>query len=77
MRQDMDFPMSPFDRPDYERDVGALGATLDDATRVATWAEGRSMTLDEVLASVWDADHGGERAGSTATCGERSGRQEG
>jgi hypothetical protein len=33
----------------YERNMAALRAQLDDATFVASWAEGRAMTLTQAI----------------------------
>jgi non-specific serine/threonine protein kinase len=39
-------------RADHDRYVAAARAQLDDATFAAAWAEGRVMSLDEVVAEV-------------------------
>jgi non-specific serine/threonine protein kinase len=38
------------DQPAYERDIANLRTQLDEAALTAAWAEGRAMTLDQVLA---------------------------
>ncbi len=44
-------PLPPVWRADYERAVAAARAQLDEKTFAAAWAEGRAMTLEEVLAA--------------------------
>ncbi len=44
-------PLPPIYRADYERSLAATRAQLGEKTFAAAWAEGRAMTLDEVLAA--------------------------
>jgi len=39
-------------RADYERYVAAARAQLDEATFAAAWAEGRALSLDQIVAEV-------------------------
>jgi hypothetical protein len=39
-----------FDQQYYERGVAFLRSQLDDATFMSAWAEGRKMTLEQVVA---------------------------
>jgi tetratricopeptide (TPR) repeat protein len=44
--------MDPIDRADYDCDVAALRAQLDEATFAAAWAEGRAMKLEQAIAEA-------------------------
>ena len=44
-------PLPPIYRADYEQAVASTRAQLGEKTFAAAWAEGRAMTLDEVLAA--------------------------
>jgi predicted ATPase/class 3 adenylate cyclase len=43
---------APVDRADYERDVAAARAQLDETAFSAAWAEGRAMTPDQAVADA-------------------------
>jgi len=43
-------PLTPFDRADYDRDVAAIQAQLDNAALKAAWVEGRAMSLEQAVA---------------------------
>jgi tetratricopeptide (TPR) repeat protein len=45
----IDTPMDPVDRMEYDRNVAAVRAQLDEATFNAAWAEGRKMTLEQAI----------------------------
>ena len=49
-REAIGSPMMPVDRPEYERDVAAARAQLDASAFVATWAEGRTLALEQAVA---------------------------
>jgi hypothetical protein len=49
--------LSPADRNEYERNVLAARAKLDETTFAAAWAQGRAMTLEQAVATAL-----GERA---------------
>jgi predicted ATPase/class 3 adenylate cyclase/DNA-binding CsgD family transcriptional regulator len=49
LRDGMGAPIHPIYRADYERSVAAARSQLGEQTFAAAWAEGRSMTLDQVL----------------------------
>ncbi|MDQ5853429.1 MAG: hypothetical protein M3380_15420 [Chloroflexota bacterium] len=59
-------PMAPVDRPEYDRDVAAARAQLDEAAFEAAWREGRTMPWEEVVASVLAEE---ERPGSNGEHG--------
>jgi len=44
--------LSPADRNEYERNVVAARAKLDETTFAAAWAQGRAMTLEQAIADV-------------------------
>jgi DNA-binding CsgD family transcriptional regulator/tetratricopeptide (TPR) repeat protein len=52
LREAIGTPIPTIDRPDYERSVAAARNRLGERTFAATWAEGRSMTLEQVLAGL-------------------------
>jgi hypothetical protein len=39
-------PLAPADRIEYERDVAAVRAQMDEATFATAWAEGETLTLE-------------------------------
>jgi predicted ATPase/transcriptional regulator with XRE-family HTH domain len=49
LREAMGTPIPPVYRADYERSVAAARAHLGEKAFAAAWAEGRMMTLDQVL----------------------------
>jgi DNA-binding CsgD family transcriptional regulator/tetratricopeptide (TPR) repeat protein len=49
LRDGMGTPIPPVYRADYERAVATARSQLGEQAFVAAWAEGRSMTLDQVL----------------------------
>lgn len=66
LQSDINVPIVPGDRPDYERQIAAArGALGDDAAFDAAWREGRAMTLDETIARAL-AEPGASRAGGDA-----------
>ena len=50
LRETLSAPMFSFQQQFYNRGVAALRAQLDEARLEAAWAEGRAMTLDQVVA---------------------------
>jgi DNA-binding CsgD family transcriptional regulator len=51
LRDTMGTPIHPVYRPAYERSVAAARASLGEQAFAAAWAQGRAMTLEEVLAA--------------------------
>lgn len=45
-------PITPADRAEYDEHVAAARAQVDEAAFAAAWAEGRAMTLDEVITTA-------------------------
>lgn len=48
-REAADMPLTPTERVDYEPSVAAARASADSETFAVAWAEGRTMTLEQVL----------------------------
>jgi ATP/maltotriose-dependent transcriptional regulator MalT len=55
LRETCRVPLPPVYQADYEQAVAAARAQLGEQTFAAAWAEGRSMTVDQVLASRGEA----------------------
>jgi predicted ATPase/DNA-binding CsgD family transcriptional regulator len=51
-REAIGVPMLPIERPDYERAVAAARRHLGQRAFAATWAQGRRMTLEQVLVAL-------------------------
>ncbi len=60
LREAINAPMWPAERADYERNLAAAHAQLDEATWQASWAEGRAMPPEEAVAYALEM---GETAG--------------
>jgi non-specific serine/threonine protein kinase len=52
LRRVSDLPLSPIDRADYDRNVVAARAQLDEATFAASWAVGRALSLEQAIAEA-------------------------
>ncbi len=50
LREAIGTPIPPVDRAEYERNVAAMRAQMDEKALAAAWAEGRSMTLEQATA---------------------------
>ena len=50
LREAVGIPLPPVARPEYERDVAAARARLNETTWATAWAEGRAMTLEQAIA---------------------------
>ena len=50
VREAIKAPMWPAERADYERNLAAARAQLDDGDWQASWAEGRAMPLEQAIA---------------------------
>ncbi|MFL5803167.1 MAG: tetratricopeptide repeat protein [Roseiflexaceae bacterium] len=55
LRESMGWPLPPVSRADYERDVAAVRAQLDEATFAATWAAGRALPLEQAITEALNA----------------------
>ena len=49
LREAIRAPLPPIERADYERAVAAACRSLGEQAFAAAWAQGRSMSLDQVL----------------------------
>jgi len=49
-------PMRPIERPTHDRHVSAARAQLDEATFAAAWANGRALTIEQVIAYALTTD---------------------
>src|SRR5262249_30260885 len=52
LRADFDVPLSPINRADYERDVAAARAQMDEAAFAAAWAAGQALPLEQAIAEA-------------------------
>ena len=62
LREAIGSPLPPARRADYERDLAAVRAVLDEAAAAAAWAEGRALTPEQALEHE-DSAHGGSGKG--------------
>jgi non-specific serine/threonine protein kinase len=65
LREETHYSVEPLDRSSHDRRVSATRALLDEASFTAAWAEGRAMTLEQVMAyaregSLLLSPHGGK-----------------
>ncbi len=49
LREAANVPLPPADRADYDHNVAAVRAQLDEAAFAKAWAEGRAMTLEQAV----------------------------
>jgi non-specific serine/threonine protein kinase len=54
LREVASTPVPPYRRADYDRDIAAARAQLDQAAFATAWAEGRAMTMEQVVAYALD-----------------------
>jgi non-specific serine/threonine protein kinase len=50
LREVANTPLPPYRRADYDRDITATRAQLDEAAFAAAWAEGRAMPIEQAVA---------------------------
>jgi predicted ATPase/class 3 adenylate cyclase len=50
LRENINIPMMPTERPEYEREVNDLRDNMDEAAFAKAWAEGRALTMEQALA---------------------------
>jgi tetratricopeptide (TPR) repeat protein len=50
LRQNINIPMTPLERAEYEPEVNDLLANTEEATFAKAWAEGRAMTMEQAIA---------------------------
>ncbi len=56
LRETIDVPLAPAERPDHDQTVQALRATLGELDTAAAWAAGRALPLEEAIALALEAD---------------------
>lgn len=56
LRDDLAIPLPALDRTLHERDVAAVRAALGEEPFATAWAEGRSMTLEQVTSAAFARD---------------------
>jgi predicted ATPase len=49
LRENINIPMMPTERPEYDREVNDLRANMDEAAFAKAWAEGRAMTMEQAI----------------------------
>ena len=49
LRERINIPMTPAERPEYEREVNDLRNNMEEVTFARAWAEGRTMTMEEAI----------------------------
>ena len=60
LRESAGIPLPPVQRADYERDVGAARAQVDESSFAAAWSAGRALTLEQAIAEALEPLNGGE-----------------
>jgi predicted ATPase/DNA-binding SARP family transcriptional activator len=56
LRESINSPIPAHERAEYDREVTALRAQMDEAAFAAIWAEGQAMTLEEAIAYARNDD---------------------
>jgi predicted ATPase/class 3 adenylate cyclase len=49
LRERINLPMMPIERPEYDREVNDLRNNMEEATFARAWAEGRTMTMEQAI----------------------------
>lgn len=49
LRENINIPMTPFERVEYEREVNDLRANMDESAFAKAWAEGRALTMEQAV----------------------------
>jgi predicted ATPase/Tfp pilus assembly protein PilF len=57
LREEIQVPISPVDRADYERTTRAIRALIDEATFVSAWSKGRTTPIEHVIAVMLGKAH--------------------
>ena len=58
LRRTIGAALSPGARVDYERDVAAVRAQLDEKTFAMEWAEGQALTMEQAMEYALSGEHG-------------------
>jgi hypothetical protein len=49
LRERINLPMMPIERPEYDREVSDLRANMDETAFAKAWAEGRALTMVQAI----------------------------
>jgi predicted ATPase/class 3 adenylate cyclase len=49
LRENINIPMNPSERVEYDREVNDLRANMDEATFAKCWSEGRALTMEQAI----------------------------
>jgi hypothetical protein len=49
LRERINLPMMPIERPEYDREVNDLRNNMEEATFARVWAEGRALTMEQAI----------------------------
>ena len=50
LRENINIPMMPAERPEYDREVSDLRANMAESTFAKAWADGRALTMEQAIA---------------------------
>ena len=56
LRENINIPMMPSERIEYDREVNDLCANMDESAFAKAWSEGRAMTMEEAIAFALESD---------------------
>jgi predicted ATPase/class 3 adenylate cyclase len=56
LRENINIPMNPMERPEYEREVNDLRTYMDKAAFSKAWAEGRALTMEQAIEYALERD---------------------
>lgn len=56
LREQVNSPMTPYERTEYDREVASLREVLDETSLASAWTEGRSMTMGQAIAQIFEKD---------------------
>jgi DNA-binding CsgD family transcriptional regulator len=77
LREEAGATVRSIDRPDYERVVNAVRASLDAAALAEQWSSGRALTMDRAVAEALAYATGGETLQPDRATARQIGEQEG
>ncbi len=56
LRENINIPMMPTERPEYDSEVNDLRANMNEADFAKAWAEGRAMTIEQAIALALESN---------------------
>lgn len=56
LREQVNSPMTPYEQPEYDRELASLREEVDETSLASAWAEGRAMTLGQAIAQVFEKE---------------------